>query len=78
MTSEVYKDLFDRKLPKENINVLNEHNLEVRMFDKLNTILLSFKNLIHSSQSFEIDFSKTKNIIVRGGKVSSQKTTITI
>lgn len=48
MLTEIYPSFFDRRIPKEDITVLSEHNLEVRTYNKLNTTLLSFRNLINS------------------------------
>jgi hypothetical protein len=50
----------------------------VRTFNKLNTTLLCFRNLINSIQTFDLDFSTSKNILIRGGKVNDQQTRIRI
>lgn len=78
MLSEVYPSFFDRRIPKEDIIVLSEHNLEVRTYNKLNTTLLSFRNLINSIQTFDIDFARSTNILIRGGSVNGQRTRVRI
>ena len=45
----------------------------MRTFDKLNSVLMSFRNLINSVQAFEVDFSSSKNLLIRGGAVKGQK-----
>ena len=67
MYSEVYKPFFERRIPKENITFLGEHNVEVRTYDKRNSTLIQFRNVINSTQSFEIDFGRSKNLNMRGG-----------
>jgi hypothetical protein len=74
----VYPSFFDRRIPKEDITILSEHNLEVKTYNKLNTTLLSFKNLINSIQTFDLDFTKSTNVLLRGGTASNQKTRIRI
>lgn len=48
MRKEVYPNFFDRRLPKEDIHLLNEHNIEVRIFYKKLTTLFAFRNLYSS------------------------------
>lgn len=78
MLTEVYPAFFDRRIPKEDITVLSEHNLEVRTYNKLNTTLLSFRNLINSTQTFDLDFAKSANLLLRGGTATGQRTRIRI
>jgi hypothetical protein len=78
MRTEVYQNFFDRRIPKENISILNEHNLEVRCFHKKHTTLFSFRNLYSSYQTFEVDFSSSRNVSIHGGVVSGAKTVITV
>jgi hypothetical protein len=78
MRTEIYKEFFDRRIPKENISILNEHNLEIKSFNKLHSTLFSFKNLNSSYQTFEIDFKGSQNIFIRGGDAYNNKTIIKV
>jgi hypothetical protein len=77
MQTHIYKELFGG-VPKENINLLNEHNLEIRSFNKLHSTLFSFKNLNSSYQTFEVDFKGSQNLLIRGGNADGSKTIIKV
>lgn len=61
---EVYPDIFTHHATTEII--LHEHNLEVHTFDKEKTTLIEFHNVTKGTLHFEADFSKSRNVLLRG------------
>ena len=68
---EVYPDIFTHD--GTNDIILHEHNLEVHTFDKEKTTLIEFHNVTSDTHHFEADFSKSKNVFLRGQEVSERK-----
>ena len=58
--------------------MLNEHNLEIRSFNKFHSTIFSFKNLNSSYQTFQIDFRGSQNVLIRGGEPDGTKTVIKV
>ena len=53
--------------------------MEVRTFDKRSSTLIQFRNHLNSAQSFEIDFSRSKNMLIRGNcQTKGSKCTVDI
>lgn len=65
--NEVYPDIFEND--GTNSIILHEHNLEVHTFDKEKTTLIEFHNVTGSTHHFQADFSKSKNVLLRGKEI---------
>ena len=50
--------------------MLHEHNLEVHTFDKEKTTLIEFHNITSGQHHFQADFSKSKNVLLRGKEIN--------
>lgn len=68
---EVYPDIVTNQ--GNNEIMLHEHNLEVRTYDKEKTTLIEFHNITSATHHFQADFSKSKNIILRGREISNDQ-----
>lgn len=46
--------------------------MELYTYEKLRSVLLMFKNMSNYHQIYQIDFSKTKNVLIRGREVDDK------
>jgi hypothetical protein len=72
MIKEVYPSLFQDKR-QNNLIILHEHSLEVRTFDKEKSTLVMFHNVTESPHHFQADFTRSKNILLRGKEVEKRQ-----
>jgi hypothetical protein len=77
LSKEVYPSLFAHA-PSHRTNFLpiKEHDLELHTLEKLHTILLQFRNLSNSPETFQLNLSTSKNFMVRGATTEGKLTTI--
>ena len=68
---DVYPDIFTHH--GTNDIILHEHNLEVHTYDKEKTTLIEFHNVTSDTHHFEADFSKSKNVFLRGQECTERK-----
>ena len=68
LLKDVYPDIFTHD--GTNDIILHEHNLEVHTYDKEKTTLIEFHNVTSDTHHFEADFSKSKNVMLRGQECS--------
>ena len=71
MRKEVYPDIFSHD--GTNDIILHEHNLEVHTYDKEKTTLIEFHNVTSDTHHFQADFSKSRNVTLRGEEVEGNK-----
>lgn len=77
LAKEVYPSLYAHA-PSHRSNLLpiKEHDLELHTLEKLHTVLLQFRNLSNSPETFQLDLSTSKNVLVRGATTEGKLTTI--
>lgn len=72
--SEVYKSVIEQKIGNQHSTFLSEHDLRVLVLDKRHSTVVEFVNLGGNLQKFEVDFSRSSNIFLRGeGQIDKNK-----
>jgi len=46
--------------------------MELHTYEKLHSVILMFKNMSNNQQSYQIDFSKSSNVLIRGNEVKDK------